>query len=184
MQENTTKYQIGGLNSIVQADESDIGGRGKQKVLFLLEKDEKGKRRRLRHAPIPDQSRRSLELNLISQVSKKTKVQTDGNPVYHFLRLYDFDLDQVSHRQENFEHSHLKDLNMIIGNFKNWIRGIHGHIDRKNTAYYLNEFAYRFNRRRTESNIFDRLVKRSITRPIPITYKKIVNDEQYLPLAA
>ena len=146
MQENATKYQIGRLNSIVQADESDIG----------------------------------------------------GNPAYHFLRLYDFDLDQVSHRQENFEHSHLKDLNMIIGNFKNWIRGIHGHIDRKNTAYYLNEFAYRFgwsqaalaarpcsqDRRRTESNIFDRLVKRSITRHIPITYKKIVNDQQYLPMAA
>ena len=22
------------------------------------------------------------------------------NPAYHFIRLYDFDLDQVSHRQE------------------------------------------------------------------------------------
>ena len=29
-------------------------------------------------------------------------------------------------------------------------------------------------RRRTESNVFDRPVKRSITRPILITYKKIV----------
>ena len=43
-EKNAAKYQIGRLNSIVQADESDIGGKGKQnkkqKVLFLLEKDE------------------------------------------------------------------------------------------------------------------------------------------------
>ena len=114
-------------------------------------------------------------------------MQTDGNVTYskivtrYFHRLK---LEQVAHWEENHEHKFLTDLNDIVGNLKNWYRGTHHHFKAKNVAYYLNEFAYRFNRRRTEYNIFDRLLSRSVKRIKDLTYEHIIDPVQYLPLAS
>jgi len=187
MQEDVTKYQIGGNSKTVQADEIEIGGKGsgKQKVLALLELNQANKLERFRFSPLKDKSRNIIELNLLPMVQKGTNVKTDGNNSYSFLgRNINFSWDKVAHWQEDHKHKHLKELNRIIGNFKNWYRGIFSHFELKNSAYYLNEFAHRYNRRRSESNIFDRLLERSISRPQYITYKELISKDEYFPMAA
>jgi hypothetical protein len=187
MQENPVKYQIGGENKTVQADEIEIGGKcsDKQKVLCLLELDEEHKIRRFRFSPLKDKTSRIIQLNLEPMVAKGSIIKTDGNKAYNFLeKSMNFTWDKLSHWEENHEHKHVKELNIVIGNFKNWYRGIFSHYDKKNAAYYLNEFAYRFNRRRTESNIFDRLVNRSITRPQMVRYRDLITPTEYYPMAA
>jgi len=187
MQENVVKYQIGGPDQEVQAYEIDIGGIGseKQKILTLLEIDTNGKIARVRFSPLKDKSSNTIELTLLPMVKKGTCIKTDGNPAYNFLeKSMNLSLIKVAHWEENHEHIHLKELNMIVGNLKNWYRGIFSHFESKNISYYLNEFAYRFNRRRSESNIFDRLLTRSIVRCQSVTYRELISNKEYYPMAA
>lgn len=187
MQEDVVKYQIGGVGKTVQADEIEIGGEGseKQKILSLLEIDKQGKIERFRFSPLKDKSSQIIEINLVPMIKKGTDIKTDGNRSYSFIdKSIHFNWNKIAHWEENYQHMHLKELNMIIGNFKNWYRGIFAHFETKNASYYLNEFAYRFNRRRSESNIFNRLMKRSITRVQMVTYRELISTNEYYPMAA
>lgn len=189
MEENAIEYKIGGPGKVVQADEIEIGGVGSQKqsVLILLEK-EKNKIGRVRFAPIPDKTTETIERYLIPQIEKDTILHVDGRKAYFSIKNRNYDriseLVQVAHWEENYSHEFLKELNKIVSNLKTWYRGIHCQFAHKNTAYYLNEFAYRFNRRRSEVNIFDRLLKRAITRSQNMKMRILRNHEHYLPLAA
>lgn len=189
MEEDEIKYQIGGDGSIVEADEIDIGGEGseKQKVLVLLEKNkENDKLGRIRFSLLPDKSLKSIESHLVQRVKAGTELHTDGNQVYDkIVKTYfkKYTLKQVSHSEENYSYEFLKDLDTIVSNLKKWYRGIHHHFSLKNTGYYLNEFAYRFNRRRSEINIFDRLLARSVLRTKNLKYREFIQDSQYLPVA-
>lgn len=58
-------------------------------------------------------------------------------------------------------HIHLPWVHCAIGNLKRILNGIHHHVNKENLQLYLNEFAYKFNRRRTPV-IFENLVKASV----------------------
>jgi transposase-like protein len=188
MTEDAITYQIGGENAIVEADEIEIGGENsiKQEVLVLLEK-ENGKLHRVRFAAIADKKFETIEKNIICQVKKGTTLHTDGKKGNLKLSIRNrkriSKVIQVSHREENYTYEFLKDLDTIVSNLKTWYKGIHHHISSRNISYYLNEFAYRFNRRRSEVNIFDKLLKRSIIRAAIITQRKFFDQGQYLPLS-
>ena len=139
----------------------------------------------------PNQDVQTDEIDIGGKGSEKQKIltlleiNTDGNPAYNFLeKSLNFSLIKVAHWEENHQHVHLKELNMIGGNLKNWYRGIFSHFETKNVSYYLNEFAYRFNRRRSESSIFDRLLTRSIVRCQKVTYQELISNQKYYPMAA
>lgn len=188
MEERAEIFQIGGPESIVEADEIELGGIGskKQKVLMLLEKKD-SYIMRVRFAPIPDKTSKSISETLALMVAKGSEIHTDGSPSYPKIlddKTNEFILEQVPHHKENYSYSYLKSLNMIAGNLKNWYKGIHHHFDKKNAAFYLNEFAYRFNRRKAEGKIFDKLLTRSIQRPQMLSYKELTSPKEYLPLAA
>ena len=192
MEEDGVAYQIGGEGKIVEADEIEIGGKNasKQDVLVLLEKKQaknKEKLERIRFILLPDKTMRSIELALIPFVAKGTTIRTDGKSVYATLAQrysHRIKLDQIAHWEENHQHEHLKSLNMIVGNLKKWYKGMFNSFHIKNTAYYLNEFSYRFNRRRSEVNIFDRLLNRCIQRPHVLPFSLYKRESQYSPLAA
>ena len=188
MQENVVDYQIGGENRIVEVDEIEIGGKNntKQSVLVLLEVEQR-RLGRVRFVPLTDKTRNSIELSLVPLIAKGTKLHTDGNKVYSKIASCNFQYlshKGVAHWEENHQHEFLQDINMVIGNLKRWYRGVHHSFYLKNTAYYLNEFAYRFNRRRSEINIFDRLLKRCVERPKCLTFKLYQSEAKYQPLAA
>ena len=188
MEEDMVSNQIGGENCIIEADEIDIGGkkRKKQPVLALLEKNPDNKKGRLRLVPIKDKKTDTIEKVLIPLIKRGSILHTDGNPIYSALaRKYPqyFQLKAVNHWEENFRHEFLKDINMLIGNLKRWYRGIHHAFSLKNTGFYCNEFTYRFNRRRSETNILFRLIARSVKRPKILNYKQFSDRSEYLPLA-
>ncbi len=148
MEENMVSYQIGGKNCVVEADEIEVGGKNgkKQIVLALLEKNPDGKKGRFRLIPIKDKKASTIELALVPLIKQGSTLHTDGNPVYSLLQKrysHYFDLKSVAHWEENFRHEFHKDINMIIGNFKRWYRGIHHSFNLKNTGFYCNEFTYR-----------------------------------------
>ena len=170
MEENLVKYQIGGCKSSVQVDEIFIGGVGREKqlALILLEQNEDGKLGRVRMVPIERKDYQTIERILVPIVKEGTTIFCDKNAVYVKLAkeyAKKFNIHPLAHWEENHSHEYLKDLNIVVSNLKRWYRGIHHSFQLKNTGYYLNEFCYRFNRRRIEFNIFQRLLTRSIIRP-------------------
>ena len=187
MQEDVVSYRIGGENCIVEADEITIGGKNgkKQTVLVLLEKKPNGKKGRVRFIPITNKKTQTIEKVLIPLIKRGSILHTDGNPTYKLLanRYSNYlTLKAVSHWEENHEHQFLKDINMIIGNFKRWYQGIHHSFKLKNTGLYCNEFSYRFNRptlRRSETNILFRLINRSITRPQILSCREFFDPKEY-----
>lgn len=193
MEEDMIQYKIGGKGKIVEADEISIGGKNaeKQDVLVLLEKKKSHQKEtsgRIRFVLLPDKQTKSIELALIPLIEKGTILRVDGKKSYTTLANKYFNriasLDQVAHWEENHQHKHLKSLNTQVGNLKKWYRGIHHSFSIKNTVYYLNEFSYRFNRRRSEINIFDRLLKRCVERAKILTFTHYESENQYSPLAA
>ena len=189
MEEEMVLHQIGGENCVVEADEIEIGGKNskKQTVLALLEKSPAGRKGRLRLVPVANRKADTIEKALIPLIKKGSILHTDGNPVYSLLsRRYPayFTLKTVNHWEENFRHEFLKDINMLVGNLKRWYRGIYHVFSPKNTGFYCNEFTYRFNRRRSETNILFKLIARSVQRPKILHYKEFSDTTEYMPLAS
>ena len=195
MQEDAASYQIGGENKIVEADEIEIGGEKsqKQRVLMLLEINKSRKLGRVRLNLIqdaPGEAAEALEKtkqDLISQIAKGTTIHINGDKSYikmYFHGIKHIQIKYKFHRQEEDSRKFLRHLHIVAENLEKWYRGIHHSFALRNTAYYLNEYSYRFNRRRSEINIFERLMNRSIHRPNILTQKKFFEEKQYLPLAA
>ena len=189
MEEDMVKYQLGGPGCIVLADELDVGGVNspKQAVLALLELNTNKKQGRMRLIPIPDKKMLTLELNLVPLIAKGTTLHTDGKKEYSKIAIRNFKhLEHVgvAHWKENFTYQFLRALDINIGNFKKWYKGIHHSFALSNTGYYCNEFTYRFNRRRSEVNIFERLLGRAVSRSKRLKMRDFYQLKPYLPLAA
>ena len=73
----------------------------------------------------------------------------------------------------------LPKVNLVISLLKTWIRGTHhGRIGPKHLQGYLDEFAFRFNRRNSESRglLFRRMLESAVCYT-PTTYKQLVNPQ-------
>lgn len=57
---------------------------------------------------------------------------------------------------------HLPWVHCAIENLKRILNGLHHHVNRENLQLYLNEFTYKFNRRKVDF-IFENLVNASIS---------------------
>ena len=127
MTEDAIKYQIGGPEGIVLADEFEMGRKKetKQDVLALLEK-KSGKLGRVRFTLLEDRKLQTIEKVLICQVAKGTTLHTDGKKGNIKLSNRNYNrivqVVQVSHAEENYTYKFLEELDMIIGNLKTWYR--------------------------------------------------------------
>ena len=86
-----------------------------------------------------------------------SEVRTDGLGIYNALS------DGYAHKPKNFspgkEPEHLHWLHTIISNAKAFISGTFHGLGSAHLQRYLDEFCYRFNRRRFGDGIFPRLVR-------------------------
>ena len=189
MEENMAKYRLGGPGCLVLADEFEVEGRNflKQTVLALLEINSNKKQGRIRLIPIPDKKMTTLKSTMAPLLAQSTTLGVDCKNGYLKIATRNFNHIEhagISHRPENFTRKFLDQLDVNIGNFKKWYRGIHHSFALANTGYYCNEFSYRFNRRRIEANIFDRLLGRAVSRSRRLKMRDFYQKKPYQPLAA
>ena len=78
-------------------------------------------------------------------------------------------------RGENTEKL-LPRVHRIFGNLKNWLRGTHHGADNKHLQAYLDEFTFRFNRRRTPMAAFQSLLGLAGVHE-PTTYQMLYGSE-------
>lgn len=176
------------LHGVVEADETYIGGREKgklgreqgEKALVVIAVELRGaKLGRIRLQRIPDASAQSLLGFLKESVDVGTEVHTDGWRGYWPITAAGY--PHRKHKQttvscptpsyEEMPHTH-----QVASLLKRWLLGTHqGAVRCEHLDYYLDEFTFRFNRRKSASpgKLFYRLVQQAV-QVEPCPYKSLI----------
>ncbi len=113
-------------------------------------------------------------------VQPGTKVRTDGSAIYRPLQEEGFVHDPfVLLGSKTPAHEPLPGVHRVTSLLKRWLLGTHhGAIDPRHVDYYLDEFAFRFNRRTSRSRgmLFYRLIEQS-TQAAAVTYADIRDNK-------
>jgi transposase-like protein len=179
----------------VEVDESFIGGhhegqrgRGSENKTLLcigLERDTSKKKNqcgRIRIEIIDDASKNSIEDFIIENVDKEAIVVTDKWPSYnHINELIKKHLPQKSDK----ENDPLGGIHLVSSLLKRWLLGTHqGRVEKKHLQQYVDEFVFRFNRRKSKSRgkVFFRLIDECIVHTVKPYWQIIGREAPDIPL--
>ncbi len=161
------------LRGAVEVDETYWGGeeegvRGRQtddKALIAVAAEADGAGiGRVRLQRIPDTSRRTLHGFIAQAIEPGSTVVTDGLQAYRDLNGYLHDRSVQQRRPAEAEHL-LPRVHRVASLLKRWLLGTHqGAIAHEHLDDYLDEFAFRFNRRTSASRgkLFYRLAQQAV----------------------
>jgi len=170
------------LHNEVEADEAYVGGReeglsggrrleGKALVVGAVEVRGRGcGRTRLR--VVPDASARSLTGFIRTNVEPNTIVWTDGWQGYASLAGMGYRHRPRTQGTPQQALVLLPRIHQVFGNLQTWLRGTHHGVSTKHMQAYLDEFTFRFNRRRTPMAAFQTLLGLG-GQQSPTTYKEL-----------
>ena|SRR5947207_5962191 len=159
------------LRGVIEVDETYWGGEepgviGRlthEKTLVIVAAEEDGRGiGRIRLRRIPDFNRRTLHGFIAESVEPGSTVRTDGLNAYRELQGYVHDRQVQRHAQD--EHL-LPRAHRVFSLLKRWLLGTHqGAIGYDHLDDYLNEFTFRFNRRKSASRgkLFYRLAQQAV----------------------
>ena len=178
---NPERAPLGGL---VEADEAIIpfrtkndpivvpagrSGVGKLLVAGAIEVDD-GTPQRARLQVIESFSKPELHAFVLDAVAPHTRLVTDDWPSYQ-------DLPDVRHKAITLgpmaAHIALPWIHRLFSNLKRWGLGVYHGLRKANLQHYLDEFIFRFNRRRTRHAAFDTLLKIG-ARTTPAPYQVLI----------
>ncbi len=177
------------LSGDVEVDETCVGGpqegkRGRgaaSKTIVAVAAEKSGHGvGRIRLRRIGDVSADSLLSFVRGAVAPGCTVQTDGWRGYGGLTAagYRHQVTMISAGADP-AHEVMPRVHLVASLLKRWLMGTHqGGIQQAHLDYYLDEFTFRFNRRRSKARglLFHRLAQQAVsTGPAP--YSKIVNPK-------
>lgn len=152
----------------VHVDEFVVGGKEdgkkgrsydtkKKKASIAVELTKGNKVKRVYIRSIKDYSSKSLSPMFERHISQEAKVTADGWRGYNPI-AEDYDLEQVpSDNGRNF-----KELHIVIGQVKSWLRTIPSHISKGHVQKYFDEFCFRINRSIFKETIFHKAIERMV----------------------
>ena len=175
------------LGGLVEIDETSIphrtnqdpvaGGagrshQGKMLVIGAVEIVGKGPGR-IRLAPIADYSAAAIHAFMAANLAPGATAKSDGWAAYPGA-------PEVTHQPHVIgnmaAHIVLPWVHRVFSNLKRWALGVYHGLRSKHLQSYLDEFTFRFNRRRTRHAAFRSLLGIA-TRRKPITYKMLIKPE-------
>jgi transposase-like protein len=135
---------------------------------------------RLRH--LPTSAKPHLLKFVKESIERGALVVTDGHETYDAVEGLGYEHGIESTSMGEAQEDVLKHLHMVFSNLKTWLDGTHhGAVSKKHLQSYLDEFTFRFNRRRTPQAAFQTLLGIATTVP-PRTYESVYADEPADPL--
>src|SRR5208283_5932944 len=181
------------LKGTVEVDEAFVGGVsagtgrdgiGKALVAIAAEEDGKGIGR-IRLARVPDGSTPSLHGFIQQSVAPGSTVHTDGWAPYQGLEKlgYSHTVTTLKGQGKEAAVELLPRVHRVASLLKRWLLGTHqGAVGPTHLDYYLDEFTFRFNRRRSASRgkLFFRLLQQAV-QVGPATYESIVGKSDEAP---
>ena len=177
------------LTGRVEVDECYVGGPeaglpgrlNVEKVLVVVAAQEDGVGiGRIRLRQIVDASAASLIPFVRDSVAAGSTVHTDGWQGYLPLKGSGYQ-HEVAYLKGNTKAASelLPRVHLVISHLKRWMMGTHqGAISHKHLDYYLDEFTFRFNRRRSKSRgkLFFRLVQQAVAIE-PVTLHQLIHPD-------
>jgi transposase-like protein len=174
------------LSGVVEVDETYVGPtekglRGRKshrKALVVIAAEEDGEAiGRIRMRRVADASAASLGAFVVESVAPGTVVHTDGWDGYVRLSSLGY-LHAVSllHHSRQTASQALPRVHGVISLLKRWLLGTHqGAVSPEHLDYYLDEYTFRFNRRRSlhRGKLFYRLVEQAVQAD-PAPYPSLV----------
>lgn len=152
-----------------RSDKPNKRGRGtnKSKVIVAVSLNEDGSPGFAKMSVVDNFKAKTVEKFTKNSVSTGAVIVTDGFKAYKGQTLK----KDYFHEFENFDKtddkSPLKWLHILISNAKAFINGTFHGLERDELQSYLNEFCYRFNRRKIPHLVFDKLIDSAlITEPV------------------
>lgn len=164
------------LSGRVEVDETYVGGEepeaharqilGKSLVAIAAQEDGRGIGR-IRMARIPDASAASLLEFIRGAIEPGSVVHTDGWEGYRSLKKngYRHEVTILRGQGKDAAIELLPRVHRVAGLLKRWLLGTHqGSVSGNHLDYYLDEFTFRFNRRKSRSRgkLFYRLVEQAL----------------------
>lgn len=185
------------LAGTVEVDETYIGGeepgrrgRGGEKVLtgIAVEIRERRGIGRCRMEPLPDASSASLHSFVQDHIAPGALVVTDGWVSYQGLEKLGYVHER---RNQRAARARGEDINKLLPGVhriaslaKRWLLGTHqGAVNSAHLASYLNEFVFRFNRRRSRSRgmVFYRALELAVGHG-PVRYRQLIANHRKLAI--
>lgn len=163
------------LAGVVEVDETLVGGsqsgkRGRgaeKKELVLIAVEDKGEeglgRVRLKH--IPDASAKTLKAAIKELVAAGSIIKTDGWKSYRGLEKDGYEHVILNHSELEPGIDPTPKVHRVASLLKRWLLGTHqGGQQFSHLKYYLDEYTFRFNRRKSKSRgkLFYRLVQQAL----------------------
>lgn len=183
------------LTGLVEVDETYIGGeepglrggraKGK-KSLVAVAVEVRAPRGygRVRMSIVADASAGSLHAFITENVEPGATVITDGWASYQGIERLGYHHDRRSQRAARARGDDpgelLPGVHRVASLAKRWLLGTHhGSVEDEHLQSYLNEFTFRFNRRRSTSRgmVFYRVLQLAVGHP-PVRYRDLVVDPQ------
>jgi transposase-like protein len=174
------------LHGTVEVDETYWGGEEEgvigrlteEKALILVAAEEDGAGiGRIRLGRVPDLTKASLHGFITKTIEPGSTVRTDGLRAYLGLKGYTHDRRIQRHCPEG-EHL-LPRIHRVVSLLKRWLLGTHqGAIGQEHLDYYLDEFTFRFNRRKSVSRgkLFYRLVQQA-AQVQPVIFASLIRPQ-------
>ena len=174
------------LQGNVELDETYIGGpeeglRGrkiKDKSLVLIAVEREGRRwGRTRMRVIDNLSTETILAFVRDSIEPGSVLRTDGLNSYLALDSEEYTHDRVIQRHSKEKpYELLPGVHRVASLLKRWILGTHqGAVSHEHLDYYLDEFAFRFNRRLSHhrGKLFYRLMQQAVAIETP-PYREII----------
>jgi transposase-like protein len=170
------------LGPFVQVDEALVGGKGGPHKELVLVAAEAGGRVRLAH--IENNDKGTVKRFADGQIAADAHVVTDGHAGYDANSLGKRPHDAVVQtKAERRENDAVQGCHWTISLLKRWLIGTHaGAVRDKHLQAYLDEFAFRHNRRKTNGvgRIAARVIEKLVAHP-PRTMRQIIDASGRCP---
>jgi len=174
------------LHGVVEVDETYwgaeeegvIGRQTQDKAIIIVGAEENGRGiGRIRMRCIPNLTKKTLHGFIAQAVESGSTVCTDGLKTYLGLKGYTHNR-QVQRNQPSGVHL-LPRVHRVVSLLKRWLMGTHqGSVGLEHLDYYLDEFTFRFNRRKSASRgkLFYRLIQHAMQIE-PSTFQTLIRPQ-------
>ncbi len=163
-------------------NENTDGRQMKNKVLVAIAAEEDGRGiGRIRMARIPRATKKVLQGFVQKAIEPDSIVHTDGLASYRGLETlgYQHEVSVLLGQEKDAALRLLPRVHIVASLLKRWLLGTHqGAVSPKHLDYYLDEFTFRFNRRKSRSRgkLFYRLVQQA-AQVEPAPYRDLVGGK-------
>ena len=173
------------LSGVIEIDETYVGGKstgkrgrgseGKSVVAIAVEIIGRGTGR-VRLDVVPDARKKTLTSFIEENIEPGSTITTDDWRGYKGINLKGYGHKIEIMKVKSGDEELLANVHRVASLLKRWLIGTHqNYIGGEHLQHYLDEYTFRYNRRRSKSRglLFYRLIEQAVVHS-PVSYKKII----------